>query len=382
MPNLKSLFLLDPDIIFLNHGSYGATPRPVFETYQAWQRKLETQPIKFLGRNTAGYLKEAREALGTYLNVSDHDLVFIPNATFGVNAVAQSLELKEGDEVLSSDQEYGACNNIWMYLSEKRGFTYKKQPLDLPIKSAEDILGTFWQGVTKRTKVIFLSHITSPTALIFPIKEICARARAAGIITVIDGAHAPGQLELDLSDIDADFYTGNCHKWLCSPKGAGFLYVRKDKQTLIDPLVIGWGLTKEARFSAGSSFLDYYDWLGTFDPAAYLSVPAAIRFQAEHDWEAVREHCHQLLKEALEAIQALTGLESVYPADGALYKQLAVTALPPVDSEVFKAKLYNDYRIEIPITEHKGKQFVRISVQAYNTAEDLEALQKALKDLL
>ena len=249
----KDSFLLEPDIIFLNHGSFGATPKPVFETYQNWQKQLERQPVKFLGREIAGYLKEARASLASYLNVSGDDLTFVPNATFGVNVVARSLALSEGDEVLTCDQEYGACNNTWNYVSKQKGFSYKKQPIPLPVESSEEILEAFWQGVTDRTKVIYLSHITSPTALILPIAEICARAQAAGIMTVIDGAHAPGQLDLDLTKIDADFYTGNCHKWLCSPKGAAFLYVRPDKQDLIEPLVISWGLSREAQHSAGST---------------------------------------------------------------------------------------------------------------------------------
>ena len=379
----KDLFLLDPEVVFLNHGSFGATPKPVFEVYQDWQKRLEKQPVKFLGREVTGYLREARASLGKYLNVSSNDLVYVPNATFGVNVVARSLNLSEGDEVLTCDQEYGACNNTWTYLSQQRGFTYKKQAIPLPVSSSQEILDTFWQGVTPQTKVIYLSHITSPTALTLPISKICAKARKEGILTVIDGAHAPGQLELNLTEIDADFYTGNCHKWLCSPKGAAFLYTRKDKQDLIEPLVLSWGWNKEAKYSAGSTYLDRYDWLGTHDPAAYLSVPAAIDFQAEHDWPAVRERCHTLLQGALESIEALTGLPTLYPTDSDLYRQLAVAALPAIeDTDAFKTELYDDYRIEIPLTHYNDEPFVRISVQAYNTAADVDALLRALEKML
>lgn len=383
MNEFKDLFQLDPEVIFLNHGSFGATPKPVFGIYQDWQKRLEKQPVKFLGREVSGYLKEARAALGSYLNVSGDDLTFVPNATFGVNVVARSLKLAVGDEVLTCDQEYGACNNTWTYLSEQKGFIYKKQAIPLPVESSEEILEAFWQGVTEQTKVIYLSHITSPTALILPIAEICARARAAGIMTVIDGAHAPGQLELDLTKIDADFYTGNCHKWLCSPKGAAFLYVRPDKQALIEPLVISWGLTREAQHSAGSTYLDYYDWLGTHDPAAYLTVPAAIDFQAEHDWVSVREDCHKLLRGALEALESLTGLPTIYPTDSDLYRQLAVVALPDIgDVDAFKTTLYDEHHIEVPLTQYEGKPFIRVSVQAYNSAADLDALHTALEQML
>ena len=383
MNTFKDLFQLDPDIVFLNHGSYGATPKPVFEVYQDWQRRLERQPVKFLGREIRGYLEDARVALGNYLNVAAEDLVYVPNATFGVNVVVRSLDLSEGDEVLTCDQEYGACNNTWTYLSKLKGFSYKKQAIPLPVKSSEDIIEAFWQGVTENTKVIYLSHITSPTALILPIQEICKKARELGIITVIDGAHAPGQLELDLSKINADFYAGNCHKWLCSPKGAGFLYTRKDFQDSIEPVVVSWGYTQEGNHSSGSKYLDYYTWLGTNDPAAYLSVPAAIKFQQEHNWESVRKHCHELLQETLETLEAITGLPTVYPTKSQLYRQLAVAALPDIgDSEAFKNRLYDDYLIEIPLTSYQDKPFLRISVQAYNTAEDLETLTGAVKQML
>jgi isopenicillin-N epimerase len=380
--SLKDLFQLDPNVIFLNHGSFGATPKEVFAVYQDWQRKLEHQPVKFLGREIQGYLTEAKESLGSYLNADKDDLIFVPNATFGVNVVARSLKLKEGDEVLASDHEYGACNNTWTYLSQRQGFSYRYVTLPLPVKSNEEMLEQFWQAVTPKTKVIFLSHITSPTAVTFPIAEICKRARQAGILTVIDGAHAPGQLPLDMQAIDADFYTGNCHKWMCSPKGAGFLYVRREHQALIEPLVLSWGWSAKPQDSLGSAFLDNYAWHGTQDFSAYLSVPAAIEFQQKYDWAKVREQCHEVLKDGLEKLNELTGLGPAYTSD-ALYQQLAITPLPKIaDLNTFKNKLYDDYRIEIPMTEYKDKQFVRISVQGYNTTEDLDALVSALSEML
>ncbi len=380
--SLKDLFQLDPNVIFLNHGSFGATPKEVFAVYQDWQRRLEHQPVKFLGRDIQGYLTEARASLGDYLNADKDDLTFVTNATTGVNIVARSLELKEGDEVLASDHEYGACNNTWTYLRERQGFTYKHVAVPLPIKSNEEMLEAFWQTVTPQTKVIFLSHITSPTAVTFPIAEICKRARAAGILTVIDGAHAPGQLPLDMRAIGADFYTGNCHKWMCSPKGAGFLYVRREHQHLIEPLVVSWGWTQQNHEKLGSSFLDNYAWQGTQDFSAYLSVPAAIEFQKKYEWDKVREQCHVLLKDCLGKLNELTRLKPAYTSDN-FYHQLAITPLPKIaDPTVLKNKFYDDYRIEMPLTEYKGQQFARISVQGYNTPEDLDALVSALAKLL
>jgi len=383
--NLRDAFQLDKSVHFLNHGSYGATPIEVFEAYQGWQRRLELQPVKFLGREIVDLFKNVRKELGSYLGTSGNNIVLIPNATFGVNAVARSLNLSVGDEVLGSDLEYGACNNIWTFLAEKHGFVYKQQGVSLPISSKESFVEDFWNGVTEKTKVIFLSHITSATALTLPIAEICARARTENIITVIDGAHAPGQLELDLDSLGADFYTANCHKWMCAPKGAAFLYAVEHMQELMEPLVVGWGLTNDKWDNlggVGSSFLDAFDWLGTNDPASYLSIPAAIDFQSKHNWGNVRTTCNALLIETLQRIESLTGLDSFY-SDDDQYRQLAVALLPnSIDPETLKTKLYDNYNIEVPITEHKGQPFVRVSIQGYNTQEDTDALLKALETLL
>jgi isopenicillin-N epimerase len=380
--SLKELFQLDPNVVFLNHGSFGATPKEVFNVYQEWQKRLEHQPVKFLAREIQSYLAEARASLGDYLNADKDDLTFVTNATTGVNVVARSLNLEEGDEVLASDHEYGACNNTWTYLSQRQGFTYKQVAVPLPIKSNEEMLASLWQGVTPKTKVIFLSHITSPTAVTFPVAEICKRAREAGILTVIDGAHAPGQVPLDMQAMGADFYTGNCHKWMCSPKGAGFLYVRREHQPMIEPLVVSWGWSGQNHEKLGSSFLDNYAWQGTQDFSAYLSVPAAIEFQKKYNWDKVRYDCHVSLKDCLSKLNALTGLEPAYASDS-FYHQLAITPLPKIkDLTILKNKLYDDYRIEIPLTEYKGQQFARISVQGYNTKEDLGVLVSALGKML
>jgi len=379
---MKELFLLDEDIVFLNHGSFGATPRPVFAAYQDWQRRLERQPVQFLIDEIGGHLAEARGALGAVVNAHADDLVFIPNATFGVNVVARSLDLGPGDEVLSTNHEYGACENIWSYLSQKRGFTVVQQEILLPFASQEAMVEQLWQGVTPSTRVIFISHITSPTAVIFPIKEICAHAREAGILTVVDGAHALGQIPLDLTALDADFYTSNGHKWLCSPKGSAFLYARREKQDLIEPLVVGWGWGASPEFSYGSTYLDYLQWLGTNDLSAYLAVPAAIQFQEEYNWTAVRQSCHELLCQGVESICALTDLPTVYDSTDT-FRQMAIVPLPHIaDLAAFKARLYDEFRVEIPCIDWQDRQFIRISVQGYNSREDIDALIAALEQML
>jgi isopenicillin-N epimerase len=212
MDSLKELFHLDPAVHFLNHGSYGATPKPVFEAYQNWQLRLERQPVLFLGREIYGLLKDARDALGNYLNASADDLVYIPNATHGVNIVARSLDLHAGDEILTTDHEYGACDYTWEFICDKTGAKYIHRPIPLPVHSEEEILEQFWRGVTSQTKVIYLSHITSATALRLPVEAICQRAREAGILSVVDAAHSPGQIPVDLQKLGADILFGNCHK--------------------------------------------------------------------------------------------------------------------------------------------------------------------------
>ncbi len=376
----KELFLLDPDLVFLNHGSFGATSRVVFEKYQAWQRELERQPVEFLGRRFTTLMRDARTELGAYVNVSADDLVYVPNVTVGLNIVARSLALKPGDEILTTDHEYGALDRTWQFMCRKNGAAYVRQPIPVPVTTPADFIETFWAGVTARTRVIFLSHITSPTALIFPVREICARARAAGILTIIDGAHAPGQLPLDLTQIDADFYSANLHKWLGAPKGAGFLYARRDVQQLVEPLVVSWGYESEQ--PGTSRFVDEQEWTGTRDIAAYLAVPDAIQFQQESNWNAVRAECHALAQMARTRITALTGLPPLSPDSAAWYSQMVTVPLPPCDTARVKARLWDEFKIEVPLVVWQARPHLRISIQAYNSRDDVEYLMNALEKIL
>lgn len=377
---LAGLFQVRRDITFLNHGSYGACPLPVFETYQGWQRELERQPVEFLGRRIKGLLAEARGALGAFVGTDADNLAFVPNVTAGANAVARSLRLGPGDEVLATDHEYGAVDRTWRFFCARSGARYVNQPIALPVTTPEEFVAQLWAGVTPRTRIIAISHITSSTALIFPVAEICRRAREAGIITVIDGAHAPGQVELRLDDLGADFYLGNCHKWLCAPKGAGFLFARPERQPLLDPLIVSWGW--EAERPGASPFLDHYEWTGTTDPSAYLSVPAAIAFQREHDWARVRAACHATLRDARERIGALTGLPQIAPDSADWWVQLATIPLPATDPAALKERLWDEYAIEVPVGGRLGQPSVRVSIQAYNTRADVDRLVEALGALL
>jgi isopenicillin-N epimerase len=297
--------------------------------------------------------------------------------------VARSLSLGPGDEVLVTELEYGAVQRTWRYLCGLSGATYRGQPLSLPVTSAPALVDALWEGVTERTRAIVVSHITSTTALILPIAEICRRAHAAGILTIIDGAHAPGQLDLALADLGADYYTGNCHKWLGAPKGAGFLYARPERQDLLSPLVVSWGY--EARRPSDSRFQDLFGWIGTDDPAAYLSVPAAIAFQVEHNWPSVRAAAHELVRRTRARIAALTGLPQIAPDSTEWWMQMCAMPIPlpaGTSAETFQARLWDDFQVEVPITEAGPWRFVRVSIQAYNSAADVDRLVEGLSQLL
>ncbi len=384
---MKNLFLLDPTQVFLNHGSFGACPAEVFESYQHWQREMERNPVDFLGRRSGALLTEAREVLAQYLGAQTQDLVFVPNATTGVNTVARSLAtehaLVPGDEILTTNHEYGACDATWDWVCLQTGARMVRAEIPLPF-CATEFAQRVWAAVTPRTRVLFLSHITSSTALIFPIAELVQRARAAGILTLVDGAHAPGHIPLNLDALAADFYTGNCHKWLCAPKGSAFLHVRREHHALLHAPVISWGYATDTSGTqgnaayTGTTLLErHMQWQGTRDIAAFLAVPAAIAFQARHHWPQVRRRCHCIAADALARVCAHTGLEPI--CTDADFGQMVCLAEPGTDATVLAQRLQQEFGIEVPVTSHQNRLFVRISVQGYNTQSDVDALVAALQ---
>jgi isopenicillin-N epimerase len=380
--DLRGLFLLRGDVVYLNHGSFGACPRPVFAAYQRLQRELESEPVDFLARERTfpGRMQQARARLAEFVGARRDELVYVPNATTGLNVVARSLRLEPGDEVVTSDHEYGALDRTWRYLCGAAGARYVRRPVPLPVESSEQIVAAIWAGVTDRTRVLFLSHVTSPTALIFPVAELVRRARDAGILTVIDGAHAPGQIDLDLTALGADFYAGNCHKWLMAPKGAAFLYARSDVQHLVEPLIVSWGWQSDD--PGPSRFVDEQEWTGTRDPAAQLAVPAAIDFHDRYAWPSVRERCRALLCEARALVTGLTGLTPICPAAAEWFAQMHTLPLPDIDPAALQRSLRERFAIEVPIIRFGESCYLRVSIQGYNGAGDVAALGGALRELL
>lgn len=380
-PPDRDSFLLDPSVTFLNHGSFGACPRPVFEEYQRWQLELERQPVEFLGRRSPALLAQVREALGHSLGAPPETLSLVTNATWGINVIIRSLDLEPGDEILTTNMEYGANTMAWEWLLAKSGASLVQHAIDLPVTDHGQIVDSLWSAITERTKAIFISHMTSGTALIMPIREICQRARENGILTIVDGAHVPGHLPLDLWQLGADIYAGNLHKWFCAPKGAAFLYVRPEEQLWVESLIVSWGWGATGVLSP-SSFVDRNEWQGTRDIAAFLAIPAAIQFQNEVGWSENQRRGHALAALARRRVEELTGLPQICPDSCEWFGQMATFPVGVDDPLALKTRLYDEFRIEIPHVTWNGGSYLRASFQAYNDVADIDRLVDALEKCL
>lgn len=379
MQNLKQQFLLRDDITFLNFGSFGACPKPIFEKYQQFQLELEQEPVQFITANGLKYLETSRQALGNYLHCDKDDLVYVTNPSYAVNAVAKSFGLKPGDEILTSSLEYGACDKAWEYYCEKTGAVYVKQPISLPVQSKEEFVTEFFKGLSSKTKLVFISHITSSTGLRLPVEAVCAAAKEKGIMTFVDGAHAPGQVPLNLQDSPFDMYTGACHKWMMTPKGSSFLYVKKEYQQMVDPLIVSWGY--KALFPSHSTFLDYHQMNGTRDYSAFLTIPTAIQFMKENNWTEVAAQCRILVQQNAAAFCALLGSEPLAPVNDDFILQLFSAEIKAPEPEKLYRHFFDTYKIEIPVMRHGNKVFLRYSINAFNSQQDLDTLFAAIKDI-
>ena len=349
-------FLLDPEVAYLNHGSFGACSRTVFDEYQRLQRELEREPTDFFIRQGGAdgvRLDEARSALAAFVGAEAKDLVFFPNATSGLNAVIRSLALDAEDDVLTTAHEYGAITRTWNFVEAN---TIVCEP--------DEIAGR----IGPRTRAVCVSHITSPTSLVFPVEEICAAARAAGVLSIVDGAHVPGHFALDLGSLGADIYAGNCHKWLCAPKGSGFLWARPEHHGWIEPLVVSWGYGDEADFG------ERHGWQGTRDPAAYLAVPAAIEVHATFDLQ----RCGILA----DLAERRLGERDFVRIPGTAAPFMRSIELPAGNPAELRERLYGEFRVEVPVFEWEGRRVLRVSIGPYNDEDDVERLVAALDRLL
>lgn len=377
---MKSQFLLDKSITFLNHGSFGACPKPVFEEYQRFQLELETEPVHFIQKNLPVYLKEAKKPLAKFIGCEAEDFFFTTNPTFAINTVMRSLKLQPGDEILSTNHEYGAMDRTWNFYCKKSGAKYIRQEISLPVVSKEQMIEEFWKGYTKNTKVVFLNQMSSSTALIFPVKEICDKAQELGLITIVDGAHVPGHIDLNIQELNPDFYTGTLHKWMLAPKGSSFLYVKKEFQSEIDPLVVSWGY--ESLAPSDSQFLDYHEYQGTNDHSAFLCTPKVILFLEENNWKEKSKACKKLVLENYQRFCDLVNTKPICPISEEFLGQMASIPVRTKNPVALKELLYTKYKIQIPVMPLNGEVYIRYSINVYNSVEDLDVLYQAITDII
>jgi len=383
------LWLLDPDLVFLNHGAFGACPKRVLETQTEWRERMERQPLQFLAREMEGHLDAAREALARFTGSDADDLVFVPNATSGVNTVLRSLEFKPGDELVVTDQEYNATRNALNFVAERSGARVVVAKIPFPFHRADELISPVLECVTRRTRLVLVDHVTSQTGIVLPIGKLVGALQLRGIDVLVDGAHAPGMIMLNLNQLGAAYYTGNCHKWLCAPKGAAFLRVQKEKQKSIRPLTISHGANspREDR----SRFQIEFGWPGTWDASAALSVPEAIRFIGSllpGGWPRVMARNRSL---ALAARKVLCQeLRVAGPCPEEFIGSLATVPLPdappsalprlPINEYPLQDVLRAKHRIEVPIMPWPAppKRLLRISAQLYNSLPQYERLAGVL----
>jgi isopenicillin-N epimerase len=387
-----SLWTLDPEVVFLNHGSFGACPRAVLDAQSELRARIEREPVRFFVHELEPLLDAAREELAAFLGAEPSALAFVPNATTGVSTVLGSLRLQPGDELLTTSHRYNACRNALDALAARTGARVVEAEIPLPVRSPRELTEAVLGAVTPRTRLALLDHVSSPTALVLPLEEIVPALHERGVETLVDGAHAPGMLPLRLGRLGATYYTGNCHKWICAPKGAGFLLVQPGRTHSLRPLVISHGANLKR--AGRSRFHLEFDWLGTLDPSAYLSVPAALRTMGSllpGGWPELMQRNHALAVEARGLLEAALGAEPVCPEP--MLGSMAAVPLPdgaagPAASALYAdplhEALFDRYRIEVPVVPWPAppRRLLRVSAQIYNTRADYEALVRALDELL
>lgn len=375
---LKESWLLDPSIVFLNHGSFGACPRAVLARQDLWREQMEARPIEFLDRRLDALLAEARQPFADFLRCDRDDFAFITNATSGVNAVLRSLRLEPGDQLLTTNHVYPAVRQTMRHLAERAGGEHVEVRVDLPVRDAEQVVNAIASALTPRTRLVIMDHVTSPTALVFPAAAVAALCAQRGVDLLIDGAHAPGMVDLDLRALNPAYYTANLHKWVCAPKGAAVLWARSDRQEGLHPTTLS--------HYVGQGFRQEFAWQGTRDVTAWLTAPGALMWMEAFDWSSVRAHNHALAVWAQAMLCQRWNVEPISPLDGSMLGSMASIPLPMgveryEDARVFKMRLYDEHRIEVPVFEFEGRWLLRVSCQLYNEAWEYERLADAVLTL-
>lgn len=370
---------LRPDTIYLNHGSFGPPPRVVQQARERWQRALDEQPMDFFIRQYEPAWLNARHKLAEFIDADEADLVFVENATAAMNLIADSFPLAAGDEVLLTDHEYGAVVRIWQRKCDSVGGQLRTVELPWPVLRQEDIVAAVMNRITKKTRVVVLSHITSPTALILPVAQIAAACRERGVAVCVDGPHAPLQTAISLRQLGCDFYAASCHKWLSAPFGSGFLWVAPHWQPQVRCGQLSWGRLLPA---LPKQWWEEFVWSGTRDSSPYFAIPAAIDFAHHVGCEDFRRQTHALAQLARRQLETLFPQSPFVPDDPAFYGSMALAVLPSGESLPLQQALWERFRIEVPIVPFRGGRFIRVSCQLYNTPRELERLSSALEELV
>lgn len=379
---LREQFLLDPEIAFLNHGSFGACPRPVLARQGELRTLLEQEPVSFLHRHLSERLAESRGALAEFLGCAAEELVFQSNVTQALNVIIRSLPLEAGAEILVGDHEYGALERAWQAEARRRSLTLRRVELPWPRPTAEQITAAYEQAIGPATRVLYFSHISSPTALRLPAEALVALARTHGLLSVVDGAHAPGQLPLEIRALDADVYAGNNHKWLLAPKGCGFLQVPARQQGWVEPLITSWGHQNRPEAERRTPFLDELEWEGTTDPTAWLALPAVLEFRRRWEWDERCALCRSRLQQWGDDLGSRLGVKRVTLPDASLQMLALALPIPPSDAAALHQALFEGHGVEVPVHGFREDTLLRVSLQPYNCEADLARLERALTHLL
>ena len=385
--DLAARWSLERGLVFLNHGSFGACPTEVLRHQADLRAEMEAEPVRFLSRELDDRLDAARAALASFVGADPADLAFVTNATSGVNAVLRSRDFAAGDELLTTDHAYNACRNTLDFVAARSGARVVVATVPLPVRSPDDVVEAVLARTTPRTRLALIDHITSPTALILPVERLTAELAARGVDVLIDGAHAPGMVPLNLATLGATYYSGNCHKWLCAPKGSAFLWTRREEQPAVRPLTISHGAT--AVRPGRSRFRLEFDWTGTSDPTAWLTVPRAIEYLGglvDGGWPALMARNRALALDARRLLCAAAG--TAPPCPDEMVGSLAAIRLPDGTTDVgwrrpdpLQARLYGGWNIEVPVVSWPAapRRLVRISAQLYNRRAHYERLAEALR---
>ena len=378
--NLIDEWMLEPGVDHLNHGSFGAVPRVVFEEQSEWRRRIEASPVEVIVRRRLELIEAAKAPVGRWLGMRPDDFGLVTNATEGVNAVLHSLTFRPGDELLTTNHVYNAVRQAMQFTCARSGASYSEVDVPLPVRSSDDIADVVVSALSDRTRLLVIDHVTSPTGLIFPVEPIVRACAERGVDVLVDGAHAPAMLPLDVGRVGAAYYAGNLHKWAFAPRGAAFLWARPDRQADLHPTIISHHL--------GEGIAREFAWQGTRDVTAWLCVPRAIAFLTELGEQRVREHNHALAAWAHRMLCERWGGEPLSPLDGSMLGSMATVVLPgrlqdmaDAEGEMFQRRLYSEHRIEVPVHRFAGRWVLRVSCQVYNSARQYERLAEVVESL-